>query len=400
MKTKQIILAGALVLGFSTALQAQTVVRLTGSTAFRGATHTAIQNIMNPGYTYAYTGSTLSGASQAIFTGTANVTGNPSVIIKTSWSGAVGGTQTVSQSINVNYLASTGVTQSTGGTGSTTVGTVSELPDVAMTDNYQSSTPFPTPTMVDQVVGIVPFKWVANVGAPAALNNITPQLAQTLYTVGNAPLAMFTGVAADRTTLLTPAFQTALVIYNGSGQAPAQVFAVGRDPDSGTRLTAFAETGVGVNTEVFQYEPVISGAAVASQALWHPITVNGIPFVEGNGGYASGGTLAGIFGKTTLASLGGFYVTYLSTGDAATAITAGGKELAYNGVTYSTTAVQEGLYTFWGYEHLMYRSAYAGTGKTVADKIANNIQTTTAPIKLTDMRVTRTADGGLVTPNY
>src|SRR4051812_25586211 len=81
--------------------QAQTIVRITGSTAYRGATHTAITHIFAAGFTYGYTGATLSGAGQAIFTGT--VGGNP-VIIKTSWSGSTGGVQTVAKNINVNFL--------------------------------------------------------------------------------------------------------------------------------------------------------------------------------------------------------------------------------------------------------------------------------------------------------
>src|SRR4029453_17938068 len=110
-----------------------------------------ITHILAPGFVYGYTGSNFGGASQAIFTG--NVGANP-MIIKTSWSGAVGGVQTVSQSLNVNYLPDS-TTQTTGGSSGAATGTEAGVPDVAMTDNYQSSTPFTTPILTDTVVGIV-----------------------------------------------------------------------------------------------------------------------------------------------------------------------------------------------------------------------------------------------------
>ena len=74
-------------------------------------------------------------------------------------------------------------------------------------------------------VALAGFKWVASKGAPTGLANITPQLAQALWGNGTLPLALFTSSAADEGTL---------------------VYATGRDPDSGTRATAFAESGIGV----------------------------------------------------------------------------------------------------------------------------------------------------------
>ena len=71
MKTlKTSIAALAAIACVSVAQAATTVVRITGSTAFRGNTHTAITHIFDSGFTYGYTGATLSGATQAIFNGT------------------------------------------------------------------------------------------------------------------------------------------------------------------------------------------------------------------------------------------------------------------------------------------------------------------------------------------
>jgi hypothetical protein len=86
--------------------------------------------------------------------------------------------------------------------------------------------------------------------------------------------------------------------------------------------------------------------------------------------------------------------------DANTAIGGGAKELTYNGVLYSLDNVKNGLYTFWCYEHLMYKKTLTGVKKTVADTLANQIDTVDAPIKRSDMRVSREADGGLVTTKF
>ena len=346
---KTLLLTGLMGLALSVSASAQTVLRLTGSSAFRSATHNAIRNIMAPGHTFAYTGSSLGSAGQAIFTG--SVGGSP-VVVKTSWSGSVGGVQTVAGSLNVNFLPNT-VTQTTGGSSGTASGTEAAVPDVAMTDNYQSSTPFNPPAyanLIDTVVGVVPFKWVVSHGAPASVTNITTQQAQALYGAGELPLAFFSGSTADQ----------------GS-----RLFALGRDPDSGTRVIAFAESGIGVFNGVLQYQPVVASNNIASHIPWPQTTVNGIVFTQGNGGYSSGGTIVGIMRNTTV-GLGGSYITYLGLSDANSAVSATGtgagpaRELTWNGVPYSLSNVKEGLYTFWGYEHLMYRGTLAGTQKTLA----------------------------------
>ncbi len=381
---KKLLLSSLIGLALSASASAQTVLRLTGSTAFRAATHNAIKNIMGPSVTYGFTGSTLGGAGQAIFTGT--VGANP-VIIKTSWSGAVGGVQTVAGSLNVNFLPNS-TTQSGGaGTSGAATGTEAAIPDVGMADQYQSSTPFNAPpyvTLVYTTVGVVPFKWVASNGTPAGVTNITTQQAQSLWGAGEIPLAFFTGSSADHATKL---------------------FATGRDPDSGTRVITFAESGIGIFNGVLQYQPTVSGTNVASHIPWPQTTVNGIVFTQGNGGYNSGGTLAGVMRNTTT-GIGGHYITYLGLSDANTATAPTGtgagpaRELTWNGVPYSLSNVKEGLYTFWGYEHLTYRSSLAGVQKNVADTLALQIINVDSPVLLSDMQVSRQNDGSSVGANY
>ena len=372
---KSLFLVGVATVSLSSVAHAQTELRLTGSTAFRSATHTAIQKILAPGYRAAHTSTDLSKAGQAIFRGTV---GTEEVIIRTSWSGSVLGVQTVAQNLDVNFLPASALPAS-GTTANAATGTEAGKPDVAMADNYQSATPFPSPALTDKLVGVVPFQWVASKGSPTGLSNITPQLAQAVFQKGDAALSLFTGLAADE---------------------GMKVFATGRDPESGTRLTAFAESGIGVNSTVVQWLPSVGSGVVASHVRWPETKVNGIVTVPlGNGGYSSGGSLVTTMQATT-AALVGYYVSYMGTSDAASAIGGGAKALTYNGVSYSLDNVKNGLYTFWGYEHLMYKSTLTGVQKTVADTLANQIDTVDAPIKRSDMRVSREADGGLVTQKF
>ena len=392
MKLKNTLIPGLAALCLAANASADVVIHITGSSAFRGATHNAILNILNTsGRTYGYTGSTLSGASQAIFKGTTK-NGGASVTIKTSFSGSIAGLQTVDQGLNVNFLADNATT-SAGGTASLATGTSASVPEIALSDVYASSAPFETPNLVEagaSPVGVIPFKWVASCDAPAGLSNMTPQIAQALFPTGSTKLATFTGSSADEAV---------------------NVYALGRDFDSGTRATAFAETGVGNSNPVKQYSPTASGGKVTSQAFWSSYTLLGYSVATGNGGYSSGGTLADMLRNHTTGTgtIGGHYVTYLSTGDANRAITGSGssntgasyanaKELTYNGVAYSATAVQEGSYTFWGYEHLSYNTADSGIA-TVAEDLATQIHDTDATasgILMSSMKVTRNSDGGIV----
>src|SRR4051794_235126 len=98
---KQFFFAGLVSLGLATLAQAQTTtVYLTGSTAFRSAVHTALSKRLT-NVTFGYVGSSFTGASQAIFEGDIPA---GHVIVKTSWSGSVGGIQTVSNSLPVPFL--------------------------------------------------------------------------------------------------------------------------------------------------------------------------------------------------------------------------------------------------------------------------------------------------------
>lgn len=397
MKILKSAVMGLVALGFAATASAQVKVYITGATAYRASVHTAIIKLLGGSGTtlpggYAYTGSTgVSGANAAIFKGTYN---SQSVTIKTSWSGSGAGIQTVAAPVNqfpVGFLPD-GVSTSTGGTPGQTdprpIDNAREAatPQIAFSDVYQGSTYFngtfngvTYSSLVDAVVGVVPFVFVKSRGAHAGITNVTPQLAQAAWIgLGYVPLAFFTG---------NPAHET------------INVYTTGRDADSGTRTTAFAETGIGIFTTVQQYDISKENVGGPGPHLYAPQSINGVNFAEGEGGENSGGTLAGpnYLGKNGLANS---YISYLSSGDANTLVTNGGTRLTYNGVAYSDQAIQEGQYTFWSYEHILYKSSLAGLPRTFAEALRDQILTVDGSPLLSTLHVVRGGDGGVVTADY
>jgi hypothetical protein len=225
------------------------------------------------------------------------------------------------------------------------------------------------------------------------LTNLTTQQARALFGAGALPLAFFTGNSADETKT---------------------VVATGRDPDSGTRLTAMAETGLGPQASVKHWEPLDSGGnlvttvgtAIHHFMPWPASTINGIPVAVFNGGYNSGGSLARMM--TNTCPSGFTVVSYAGVGDADPNIPLGAVELSYNNVLLgnvagnynNATVLTEGKYTFWGYEHLYYRSGTPAAVSNVADAVGLQLKNSDAQVFLSSMKVERATDGSVVFPTY
>ena len=297
-------------------------------------------------------------------------------------------------------------------------------------------------------VGVIPFAWYAgNTTTPGSsgVTNMTQQAAAALLyggtTGGGIPLSYLTGNASDATNY---------------------AFLVGRNEDSGTRVGAFAEAQQGFAPGVKQWELTFSGtsttgslttnsgnnttglntggiAATVSGATLFPSTVR--LYTEpnvgwnttGHSGYAAGGDVANVllavnnspstlnlngtgsesdyfFGYLGFADGYGLTNPNISTNNSAL-------ELNYNGVTPSVAAIENGNYTFWGYEHIYYltgtQANTIGANKTDADNIADSIFQTyadtntngtqfevqtppSAGILYSDMKVNRAQEGALI----
>ena len=160
------------------------------------------------------------------------------------------------------------------------------------------------------------------------------------------------------------------------------------------------------------------GDQITGAALWPLQALDGI--VYPSSGYSSGGALAAAvlaphsgFGFPTF---GTWFISYFGINDAATVTnpvvfpvpSAAGIQLQFNGVPYTAANVEgpgatgfPAQYTYWGYEHVFYRTNYSGYGKTVADQIVSDLTTTSASVSgilLSDMRVSRDRDGGPIEP--
>lgn len=390
------------------------MIRITGSTAYRAAVYQAISDILAPGFTFGYSGTTASKASQAIYTG-ATKTGSIPVIIKTSFSGSVGGISTLAANLTIGPSGSfTGgggwlvdsTPQSTSGTPNAPANYDSAITaDIAMADCFQASAPaiYQTPKLTDKIVGVVPFVWVATPGKPLSdpvnhpVTNVTKAQVKALLVSNSLILSSLTGDSSDTEA----------------------VHGVGRDEDSGTRIQALACSGIGVGTALKQYQPLYNGATtpvvpppapgtqITGAGLWPAVTLNAISYPQGDSGYSSGGSLASAVNVSHSGSMptyANWFLTYFGINDAASVTT--GKQLSFSGVAYSVANVEgpgavgfTAQYTYWGYEHLFYRTTFGGNGLTVAGQLVTDLKTTSASVSgilLGGMKVSRDKDGGAI----
>lgn len=371
MKIKKSVLLAAISLAAASSGNAQTVIDITGSTAGRSAVHNAIRSVLS-NETFVYNGSNFNGASKTLFKG--DIGGTP-VIVRTSWSGSAAGVRDVAQNNGSVWFANTSIdTNSLNNTNvnlaNNSANTVTDTPEIAYSDVFQSSTIYGSPTLTDDKAGIIPFKFFASADAPSTLTNITSLQARSLFGAGYIPLAVFTGNSSDQATY---------------------VYSTGRDPESGTRITGMAEIGYGVFGAVQHNQPAITSGAVTALIPWPAGT-----YAEGNGGYTSGSNV-----KTALEANGfgnGFgLISFTGPSDWSTAA----KELSYNGVSYSTDNVKQGKYTFWGYLHQMKHNSLAGTANTFYASLLTAVRADTSwLVKTVDMNVERSSDGGLINPTY
>lgn len=397
MKLKSILTASVLGLALGSMAHADVgnVIRFTGSTAYRDATHSAIVHAFDKNTTV------LAGKSgdsaNSIFNGM--ISGTATTIV-CNWTGSEQAIKSLANQSDVsNKLSFLSTTILTGtGTGVAAIGVTTayppvipaiadatvatyavdkQYPDAGMSDTFQASSRYKTAAgkydqlkgagtdTVDGVIGVVMFKWIATPGTP--FSNITAQQIKKIYMNGG-----YTDVAQITGTATTP-FST------------QYVYGTGRDFMSGTRLTAFAETGVGATAGVTQYFPYDGNSVMVSAT---GVTVASLASLDDSlstSGYSSGGKLAAALSNA--APAGYYLIGYAGTGDTdktGTGIAAGAKELSYNGVLLTGTAgapssdytkVANGQYTFWGYEHLYYAKSLSDAGKlTPINRIATQLR--------------------------
>jgi len=397
IKSSLMFTAASVALFGSAMADTTTYVNIAGSTAGRSTIHAELTSASGPlavnfnnntAVPFAYF--TTSGSAQSdkakgdsyiyvASTGTSPT--KNTVIVRCWWQGSASGVNLVSNAVQLDgklLSTSTGVT--TAGvqvfpvgypnqTGATCdAASVNTQVHFGFSDVKQAATPYQTNKVTEKDIYVLPFEWVkTGVAALSGVSNITSQQARVHLTGGGmTDLSLFTGSAGD---------------------AGTTVYAVGRDDDSGTRITTLAETGAGVFATLEQYKFTYTSGTNTISA----------PTDVFNGGYASGGDLAKVLGATGDNAIG-----YVGISDGITATTSPkiGVALKYNGVPFSVDNVKNGSYTFWSKYQMIYKTAPpVGAIKTLFDSLqATLIALPTAgngsSIKLTEMAVDRQADGG------
>ncbi len=341
-------------------------ITVTGSTAIRADLFNSIIKLYQSDFKQNPTAN-YTKANQVTWSGTIPVLqaiGYDPVTVRCGMSGSVQGVTDLANKNAISVLANSTDTD----TNRTT-----RIPDFSMSDVFQDTAGVSGGAdLTDAKVAVIPFTWVRGAGSSSAIANMNVQLMQKFLANGALPLRFWSGNPADTNN----------------------VYLIGRDSGSGTRATIMADSFYGVTaaTKIYTNYPAADTT---------PLNL-GLPTPADNA-YASGGSVA----KTLAVNDGSGpfqnRIGYAGISDALTVDQSQSLWLSYNGVLYSTNAVQNGQYTFWGYEHLFDRTDDASAFNYVktfqsalATQIDAEIQSHTPPvtsISLGVMRVGRNGDG-------
>jgi hypothetical protein len=378
MNKLPLLTAALIAAGLVSSATAQTVVRLTGSTAYRANVNAALHagtgifdaapSNLGPAYS--------AGANQLVFSG--NISGNP-VLVKTSFTGSEAG---IASLVNVSVPNNVsgqpqanlpGTPQPSFLANDGSAGPDVSSPDISMADTSQAVSLTQDSRVHDVgIIGVVQFVWMKgkNNGQAnwAHLSNITIPQMNVLLSGGKQDLSFFTGNGGD--------FGTPVVAF-------------GRNKGSGTRVNTLIQALYGVGKAVQQYavSPTYNSGVLVTAASSTPINDGAIVNI-GNDGYDSGKGVA----QTLLMTGGGGTLTtipigYLGLGDAITvqpllndgsanaAAPANGQYLTVNGVLYSDQAINNGSYDHWGHEHVLTGPFTSATGATFASRLKSALPT-------------------------
>ena len=248
------------------------------------------------------------------------------------------------------------------------------------------------------VVGVVAFEWiVGNISTSSDIpTNIDQQTAHSLMSNGFVAQSQLTGT-------------------NTSADSANYFYFTGRNEDSGTRIEYLQESQTGVQNPVIQYainSATAPGGAVANAFVFPITSLNTEPSivwnVAGHSGYASGGNVAATLegaesatpfvfsdGSQAFGNSGAsYFISSLGVTDAEGAVGLGAHRLSYGGVPFSISAIQNGQYAAWSYEHAYRLTGLAAGKQTIVNGIADEIFNTDADIKNSNGKH-QTADGGV-----
>lgn len=247
-------------------------------------------------------------------------------------------------------------------------------------DNYNYASVSDNPCVV------LSFDWVGSKNIP--FTNVTTASLQWLFKNGSSVETLFDGKtdANSETTF---------------------IYAQGRDIDSGTRLQALANVGIGYKDAIIQYQ-VNSSSSIQK---YPTNSIDGIFEDLGNGGLSGGdlvcATMTNVFAAnltvdgTANGAYGNYLIGYAGTSDANGQTANGLVKMSFNGVFSSTNAIACGQYSFWGYEYIGYAPNATAAAKSLVSSLITKIKTygtstITPNVAISEMLVDRNGEGGTI----
>ena len=359
MKTTKLaitVAAGALL---AASAQAQVEIRISGAVAFRDTAYRSIRALyganltsQNPAH-----GAGTQNELKVTWTGTIPaVFGGQTVTVRAYYNGANAGIQDLVQNRNVSFLVASASPPDTN--------TVNYQSDLAFSSVFQASTPYTSPVLDDIKFGVTPVFFVKSTTAPAGLTNITIQQYRTLAANGSLPGWFFTGNTNDT----------------------ADIYYVSRDPSAGQRTIVQKESGYTGTPIFYNWNTNTSSFDID----------------------ATGRTSTQI---RDLLNISGPAISFL-TGVDAINVNGGANILAFNGnkaflgsyssVSNNHSPVVTGLYSQWGYEHLLIRTTASTDIRNfrtaLISAIDTDLQTSAYSLPISKVKVERAAEGGPISP--
>jgi len=188
MKTRYLLLAGILGVLTTGTAGAQTVIYISGAPAARQPVTTAINRLLTSSTTNGLVSTAISGTNTTtLITANAvtwyggNINGTP-VTVKLSYVGSSAGIQDVASQTTANFLPVSATASAVAYPDPNTSGNAhdAEIPNFTASDEFQASTPWlgtnglvghsvTYQSLHSDVVGVLPYRWVSNVDAPATI---------------------------------------------------------------------------------------------------------------------------------------------------------------------------------------------------------------------------------------
>lgn len=358
MKTIRFSLLAAASLLLAAEARAQISIHIAGAVSLQNIVYSTLASMYGSGLTSINAdNATYTKANNYTMTGTMpGLFGSQTVNIYVTWSGSGNAIQSVTGNGPCTFFASAtqGVTNQ-----------ISVNADIACSVVFQSDYSYATPTLTDVTYGATPTIFARSISCPPSLTNITSQTLRSIEANGSLPLSMITGNTSD---------------------SSSNILWIMRDISAAHRIISAKEAGFTGNSLAYNYTNGTWVVDSVGQPTWPAI----VKMLTNNYGACITflpPTQAIYVNPTNILSFNGAYPFRGS----------------FNSVSNDYSPTINGQYTCWGFEHIMTAptapiniTTFTAAFKTLL--ASNFLAGTPYSVPLSQMNVTRTSTGGLVTP--